>query len=422
MEACHHSAVVKTDPFMNSVRELSLNVAKIKNSYRNTYPVDQYFNIDNLDPVFPNGMNLTFSKPLTISAVGLKAYYESIKKNVSYVGINGLKSWLFDGVEPIFKADESDGPGEYLDGSKRLRLRRYIQKIEGLDVITKRWRHSQCSLEYLKSKSYYDIRDYLELDKGKCPNGNIEVGNRPNPGDKKICLETLFLNWENLEKLGYENHKKKVTKLLISLCVSSGKSNKDCTLEFSRAKDKEILNDFYESYAKIVKEKKVAKFFDIMPHTPKFQCAGTFTKVMTVPIYINNHQIDYKPLLERISKEYFNSKKGFEVKFDFVQEYDPNKHVFIRFEKGAVSHVAHDDPLVITIGEEYKRNFVSLKSLLAHELGHVLGLPDCYVEFFNQKNELFYYYIEPQNLMCKIGTWSRFSSSAFEKIKKKKCL
>lgn len=40
----------------------------------------------------------------------------------------------------------------------------------------------------------------------------------------------------------------------------------------------------------------------------------------------------------------------------------------------------------------------------AHEMGHVLGFPDCYVEFYDAKKKVMVFYsLDPSNIMCTLA-------------------
>jgi hypothetical protein len=68
--------------------------------------------------------------------------------------------------------------------------------------------------------------------------------------------------------------------------------------------------------------------------------------------------------------------------------------------------------------------FYQRSKVLAHELGLVLGFPDCYVEFFdNSKKELVYYEIAEKNMniMCSMKEGVKVPSDYFLQLEQSSC-
>lgn len=85
--------------------------------------------------------------------------------------------------------------------------------------------------------------------------------------------------------------------------------------------------------------------------------------------------------------------------FEFRQ--DPKGLARIRFEPGATPHVNGLGGDTITMDANRSLEEYSTRWTIRHEFGHVLGLPDCYIEFYDQaRGVMVSYQIDITNLMC----------------------
>jgi hypothetical protein len=57
------------------------------------------------------------------------------------------------------------------------------------------------------------------------------------------------------------------------------------------------------------------------------------------------------------------------------------------------------------------------ETVLAHEFGHALGFPDCYVEFYDDDEQaIINYQLDVQNIMCSLN--GTVNASHFEELRK----
>ena len=76
----------------------------------------------------------------------------------------------------------------------------------------------------------------------------------------------------------------------------------------------------------------------------------------------------------------------------------------VLWQPGAYPHVDELGGQVITMDRNLPRWLEQVERTLAHEFGHILGFPDCYVEFWSESEEAFIYYtLDPENRMCSLA-------------------
>jgi hypothetical protein len=76
-------------------------------------------------------------------------------------------------------------------------------------------------------------------------------------------------------------------------------------------------------------------------------------------------------------------------------------HAYIRFVPGATANVNGLGGNRITMDANQPLSEYDAQWTIRHEYGHVIGLPDCYVEFYQEeKGTIINYQIDTDNLMC----------------------
>lgn len=96
----------------------------------------------------------------------------------------------------------------------------------------------------------------------------------------------------------------------------------------------------------------------------------------------------YLPVAQETYDQFFQVEK---IRTDFSP--------FLEFIKGVTPYVSGKTYNKITMDPDYSLDDYDTQWTIRHEFGHVLGFPDCYLEFFDpDKKEMTYYTIEPDNL------------------------
>ncbi|MBC7420283.1 MAG: hypothetical protein H7328_06095 [Bdellovibrio sp.] len=195
-----------------------------------------------------------------------------------------------------------------------------------------------------------------------------------------------------------DDKKIKYSEWLVGICHNSKISKADCKSELDLAIAQNQASGFYNKYvdqAKIVYDNffKVKKMrtdliwsTDGLTLTQDF-ILPTLTKITTW-------------LQTNVEEEW--KATGFQLLIKFVPQNSVSP--FLVFEKGITPHVSGATWNSITMDPDYSLEDYDTQWTIRHEFGHVLGFPDCYLEFYDQdKAEMIYYTIEPDNLMCAWG-------------------
>ena len=91
--------------------------------------------------------------------------------------------------------------------------------------------------------------------------------------------------------------------------------------------------------------------------------------------------------------------KGWQLQLDFGNGGQETAH--IEFEEGTTPHVNKLGGSTITMDANAPLTEYAVRWTIRHEFGHVLGFPDCYVEFYEPENgRMVNYQIDTSNLMC----------------------
>jgi len=251
-----------------------------------------------------------------------------------------------------------------------------IRDINGVYQTAIRWLGEEPYLNDYASNDIYDIRGYYFVQKDIPTNENK--------------LSHFFT--------ATTADQKTMTDWLISMCHNSEILKDKCQAELQTATTDELVFAFYKKYLANA-QKAYADFFTVNPirkdiswSEDKFTITQNFIdpKVAKVSNWLKTN----------IEEEWQN--QGFKLIINFVEQNPISP--YLEFVKGVTPHVSGDNWEKITMDPDYSLDDFNTQWTIRHEFGHILGFPDCYLEFYN-KNEktMMYYTIEPDNLMCAWG-------------------
>jgi hypothetical protein len=111
---------------------------------------------------------------------------------------------------------------------------------------------------------------------------------------------------------------------------------------------------------------------------------------------------------------------GFRLEIEFVESPDvPGTIKIVATEKSS-SHVHADYPQTIFMNTNIFG--AEFDNTLAHELGHILGFPDCYVTLYDQGTKsIVYYELDQENFMCSPASLGKLPKDYIDQVTAQVC-
>jgi hypothetical protein len=203
---------------------------------------------------------------------------------------------------------------------------------------------------------------------------------------------------------------------LVGICLNAGVSKRLCGLELGVAKVRNKVPAFYAEYVAAGKSA-WDEFFDIPSDVARKDVSWTFSSpyVMTVPFLDPQDAVVLAYLTGNIEDEW--KSLPWQLKLQFVATGDPDQTIHIKEVPGSLPHVNALGGSEITMDGNAPLSEYNVRWTIRHEYGHTLGLPDCYIEFWDDESDSFVsYQLDITNLMC--SRRGHFKPVHFEELKK----
>ncbi len=246
----------------------------------------------------------------------------------------------------------------------------WAKKVDKLYQSAARWTLIKPHLNWYKHYKAADIRGYYYLNKDE----NVEQ------------------NLENFSSLP-EQTQSEYAKHLVNLC-----ENKEgvfgCEKKFAAAVEENTILDFFFHYYPTGKKVFDSNFL-IEAKRSDLVWTSAEPNRATIPVRDSkNSEINH--FLE------FNTEdewKWGDWQLDLLLT--PNADIYLRFVAGVTPNVNTLAGNRITMDANAPLTEWNTQWTIRHEFGHVLGLPDCYVEFYDGNlKAMVNYQIDTENLMC----------------------
>lgn len=268
-------------------------------------------------------------------------------------------------------------------------VEQFYNEVNLLSIRVQRWKNSVCQQDQYAKRGDFDVRPFLRL--------------------------------RNQNQVPAQQYKD-----ALKLCESFHSTSR-CLSEWHIYKRNRQEAQFIALYEGRFEADRFQALFELRSTAPKFSCTlDGENKVLEVKISHNDFLKNYFPAREEIELQNvarYWSGEGFRLKFVLVpaDQADLETLVLKPAERG-LSHVNSESPFLIYLQAHYPQE--QRVKLLAHEVGHTLGFPDCYIEFYNrQSGELTYYELERAegNLMCSLEFGRQIPKAYFDQLIKQSC-
>lgn len=185
---------------------------------------------------------------------------------------------------------------------------------------------------------------------------------------------------------------------LIGICRNGGESREVCQdrLVASVLKDGDATG-FYRQHIDAAQA-----HWDSYFHIPEFRTDVTWTAAdagrMVIPFRDPQHAAVKAWLKDNIEDEF--RWLDWRLVLDFQEDGD-DAMTHVEFVPGATPHVNALAGSKITMDGNRSINEYTARWTIRHEYGHVLGFPDCYLEFFDEESgTMINYQLDVSDLMC----------------------
>jgi uncharacterized protein YjaZ len=273
-----------------------------------------------------------------------------------------------------------------------------IKDLLEIMEMANRFEGQKCNFNELINKKETDLTSYLNFTHMCAKNFQSE------------CTDDI------LKKLLTENDEKEI----ISLCENS-KRIYQCKREFEFSKRSKKLGEMANFYLKQVEKDKFQSLFNLRENHARFNCEKQVDSTWLKLRAINDGFDDdlFQAIVKNIERVW--SKNSLKVAIEIV---DPGMDYDLKIAaiQNQISHVNNNDLSTMYLDKNLDRT--SIVNVAAHEFGHNIGFPDCYIEFFDTvKNALVYYELSPdsRNIMCSLKVGYQVEDMYIDQIIQKTC-
>lgn len=254
----------------------------------------------------------------------------------------------------------------------------YLQAARQIDKIYQRASRWLLQLPYrdaYKAQQKYDVRGYYFL-------------------SREADLQAKLQGWNALS----DADKARLQPLLVGQCFNAEANTlEQCSNDFAAAVLAGTVAAYFDLYAAGAKDL-WDSYFAIPVQRTDVTWTARNANSFRIPFRDPENTEVTNWLRDNIEDEF--KWNGWQLRLDFIDSSD-DYTTHIVFEPGTTPHVNELGGSIITMDANRSLNEYSSRWTIRHEYGHVLGLPDCYVEFFDEGLQaMVNYQLDIDNLMC----------------------
>ncbi len=248
--------------------------------------------------------------------------------------------------------------------------RKWARKIDVLYSHSLRWNGMRKNIPYFRSQKIFDFRGLRFL-------GKI--------GDEKLKEEL-----QNFKALPPERQQQ-LKSWVWDVCFNATKWDPTCDNLLDKAVRNNGLFEMFKKYQDQA-QRNYEKFFEV---TAPRKDIRSFAGSLLMPFKPSDNEAINSFVKKNVEAEWQWSAGGLRLNFDTAAAAN------IRFVPGTVAYVDSVGGDTITMDSQVSIDSWDSQWTIRHEYGHVLGFPDCYIEFWDDGEKAFVsYQFDLDNLMC----------------------
>jgi hypothetical protein len=249
-----------------------------------------------------------------------------------------------------------------------------IRKVDGIYQMASRWLLQEPYLDSYTEGAVYDVRGFYYL-------------------QQEPDLEHKLNNFDSLDL----TKQAELKSWLLQECVNANQSKSSCAYDLDQALLARGLPSFHTNNLPGAQQV-WDSFFKIDATRRDVTWTSRNPNTMSIPFRDPQSPSVLAWLRDNIQDEF--KWNGWALHLDFKPTgNDSMTHVV--FEEGATPHVNELAGSEITMDGNRNIDEYSSRWTIRHEYGHVLGLPDCYIEFYDEsEGVMISYQLDITNLMC----------------------
>ena len=331
----------------------------------------------------PEGSKITISKPGQLprypidkpnhySPATIERDYKEIASKIPAV----MKAVLYDSKD--FTKEPGLPIAEY---------EKWAKAVDKLYQISARWNLLSPDIGWYSRNRANDVRGYYYL-------------------SKEENLESKLTNWSKLAP----EEQQRLSGYLTNLCYNTVPNDATCAANLKRAIARGQVAAFYNQYNPNSKQV-WDDHFVLEGVRSDFEWTHNNDNLTTVPFRATTSKVeDY--LKTNIEDEW--RWNNWQLRLNFTDD----AAIHVEFVPGATPHVGGLNGDTITMDDNAPLTEWDVQWTIRHEFGHVVGFPDCYIEFYDtQAQEMVNYQLDITDLMCSRA--GKLQAHHYEEMRKK---
>lgn len=248
--------------------------------------------------------------------------------------------------------------------------RLWARKVDVLYSHSLRWNGMRKNIPYFRTQKIFDFRGLRFLS---------------NIGDEKLKAELSVYSTLPADR------QKQLKGWVWDVCFNSAKYETPCDSAVNRALRDNSLFDVFKRYQTDA-AKNYEKFFEVTVQRKDVKSVN------------GSLEMPFKPSPNDAINQFVKKNVEDEWKWPTGKlnlNFDSSALANIRFVPGTVAYVDEVGGNQITMDSQISLDSWDSQWTIRHEYGHVLGFPDCYIEFWDDTEQAFVsYQFDLDNLMC----------------------